>query len=79
MQSTLMGVAAAEWVLDAGAHEEPVMIGMEGNKIVRKPLMQCVELVLHHPLLLLSTNSSLTLHLSYLCVDSNPPIKLTNS
>lgn len=42
--STLMGVAAAEWVLDAGAHDEPLMIGMEGNKIVRKPLMQCVEL-----------------------------------
>lgn len=40
-----MGVAAAEWVLDAGAHEEPLMIGMEGYKIVRKPLMQCVELV----------------------------------
>ncbi len=45
LQSTLMGVAAVEWVLSAGATDEPVMIGMEGNKIVRKPLMQCVELV----------------------------------
>lgn len=40
-----MGVAAVEWVLNARPEEEPLMIGTEGNKIVKKPLMECVEQV----------------------------------
>lgn len=40
-----MGVAAVDWVLNSKPHEEPLMIGMEGNKIVKKPLMTCVEQV----------------------------------
>lgn len=42
--STMMGVAAVKWVLSSTPADEPVMIGMQGNKIVKNPLMQCVEI-----------------------------------
>lgn len=38
-----MGVAAVESVLQMGPSDEPLMIGMIGNNVVRSPLMQCVE------------------------------------
>jgi hypothetical protein len=41
----MMGVAAVHWVLASAPTDEPVMIGMQGNTIVKNPLMQCVELV----------------------------------
>lgn len=41
--STVMGVAAVDWVLNSKPQDEPLMIGMEGNKIVKRPLMTCVE------------------------------------
>jgi len=41
--STLMGYAAVEEILSATAESEPLLIGMRGNRIVRSPLMQCVE------------------------------------
>ena len=40
-----MGVAAVESILQMGPRDEPLMIGMLGNKILRSPLMQCVEQV----------------------------------
>jgi 6-phosphofructokinase 1 len=41
--STLMGYAAVDEVLSAGPDSQPLLIGMRGNRIVRSPLMQCVE------------------------------------
>jgi 6-phosphofructokinase 1 len=41
--STLMGYAAVEEILSAAPDSEPCLIGMRGNRIVRSPLMQCVE------------------------------------
>jgi 6-phosphofructokinase 1 len=41
--STLMGYAAVEEILSATPDSEPLLIGMRGNRIVRSPLMQCVE------------------------------------
>ena len=38
-----MGVAAVESVLEMDAKDEPLMIGMVGNSIIRSPLMKCVE------------------------------------
>lgn len=41
--STLLGYAAVDEVLSATADSQPYLIGMRGNRIVRSPLMQCVE------------------------------------
>ncbi|MDQ3250277.1 MAG: 6-phosphofructokinase, partial [Chloroflexota bacterium] len=41
--STLMGVAAANAVLEATATSEPVLIGSRNNRIVQLPLIECVE------------------------------------
>jgi 6-phosphofructokinase 1 len=41
--STLLGYAAAEEILSAASGSEPYLIGMRGNRIVRSPLMGCVE------------------------------------
>lgn len=41
--STLLGYAAVEELLSAAPESEPYLIGMRGNRIVRSPLMQCVE------------------------------------
>jgi len=41
--STLLGYAAAEEILTAAPDSEPRLIGQRGNRIVRSPLMQCVE------------------------------------
>jgi 6-phosphofructokinase 1 len=40
---TLMGYAAVETAIAAQPEEEPQLVGMRGNRIVRSPLMQCVE------------------------------------
>ncbi len=40
---TLMGYAAVETAITAKPEDEPKLIGMRGNRIVRSPLMQCVE------------------------------------
>lgn len=40
---TLMGHAAVEVVLAATPESEPVVIGLRNNRIVRTPLMECVE------------------------------------
>lgn len=42
--STLMGVYAAETVLEAKPEDEPVLIGIKDNKYVRLPLMECVRM-----------------------------------
>jgi 6-phosphofructokinase 1 len=41
--STLMGYAAVEEIISATPESEPTLIGMRGNRIVRSPLMHCVE------------------------------------
>lgn len=41
--ATLLGHAAVEAVLQAQPEDEPVMIGMKGNRIAHTPLMECVE------------------------------------
>jgi len=41
--STLMGHAAVEAVLAAKPEDEPLLIGMRGNRITHAPLMDCVE------------------------------------
>lgn len=41
--STLLGAAAVEEVLTATPETEPCLIGMQGNRIVRSPLMTCVK------------------------------------
>jgi 6-phosphofructokinase 1 len=40
--STIMGVEAVDAVLSAGPEDDPVMIGIRYNKIIRQPLMYCV-------------------------------------
>ena len=40
--STIMGVEAVDAVLDAGPSDEPVLIGIHDNKLIRQPLMECV-------------------------------------
>ena len=40
---TLMGNAAVEAVLSAGADSEPQLVGLRNNRIVLSPLMKCVE------------------------------------
>ena len=40
-----MGAEAALAVLDANADTPPCVICLDGNKIVKKPLMECVEKV----------------------------------
>lgn len=41
--STRMGVAAVDAALQAGAKDEPVLIGIINNKIANLPLMECVN------------------------------------
>ncbi len=41
--STMLGYAAVEEVLAATPDSDPCLIGMQGNRIVRSPLMACVE------------------------------------
>lgn len=40
--STIMGVEAVDAVLASGPDDEPVLIGIRDNKIIRQPLMYCV-------------------------------------
>ena len=40
-----MGAEAALAVLDADEHSPPSVICIDGNQIVKKPLMECVEKV----------------------------------
>ena len=40
-----MGAEAALAVLDADEHSPPSVICIDGNQIVKKPLMECVERV----------------------------------
>ena len=40
---TLMGHEAVETLIAAKPEDEPQLIGMRGNRLVRSPLMQCVE------------------------------------
>lgn len=41
---TLLGNAAVETILSASSGSEPQLIGLKGNRIIRTPLMDCVEL-----------------------------------
>ncbi len=41
--ATLLGAAAAEAVLSAKPEDEAVLIGIQNNKIVHQPLIECVE------------------------------------
>lgn len=40
--STIMGAEAVDAVLSAGPDDEPMLIGIRNNKIIRQPLMYCV-------------------------------------
>lgn len=40
-----MGAEAALAVLDANAESAPCVICLDGNKITKRPLMECVEKV----------------------------------
>ena len=40
--STIMGVEAVDSALTAGPTDEPVLIGIQDNKLIRQPLMYCV-------------------------------------
>jgi 6-phosphofructokinase 1 len=40
---TLMGAAAVDAILSAKTKTEPQLVGLRGNRIVRQPLMQCIE------------------------------------
>jgi 6-phosphofructokinase 1 len=40
--STIMGAEAVDAVMSAGPDDEPVLIGIQDNKITRQPLMYCV-------------------------------------
>lgn len=40
--STIMGAEAMDVVLSAGPHDEPVLVAIQGNKIIHQPLMYCV-------------------------------------
>jgi 6-phosphofructokinase 1 len=41
--STLMGAAAVDAIVHASPDEEPTLIGIRGNKIIRLPLLDCLE------------------------------------
>lgn len=45
LQSCRMGAEAALAVLEARTDTPPSVICLDGNKIVKKPLMECVEKV----------------------------------
>ncbi len=40
---TLMGAAAVDAIISGSTNEEPQLISLRGNRIVREPLMKCVE------------------------------------
>ncbi|GIK66732.1 MAG: 6-phosphofructokinase [Chloroflexota bacterium] len=40
---TLMGAAAVDAVMSGSPNDEPQLISLRGNRIVREPLMKCVE------------------------------------
>jgi len=40
---TLLGYSAVETALAAKPEDEPQLVGMRGNRLVRSPLMQCVQ------------------------------------
>jgi 6-phosphofructokinase 1 len=40
---TLLGHAAVEAIMDAKPEDEPVLVGLKGNRITQLPLMECVE------------------------------------
>ncbi len=40
---TLMGAAAVDAVMSGSSNDEPQLISLRGNRIVREPLMKCVE------------------------------------
>jgi 6-phosphofructokinase len=40
-----MGIEAVNAVLEPKSETEPVLIGIQGNQIVRSPLMECVRQV----------------------------------
>jgi 6-phosphofructokinase 1 len=40
---TLLGYAAVEWLLKCKPEDEPVLIGLRGNRVNTMPLMECVE------------------------------------
>jgi hypothetical protein len=52
-----MGAEAALAVLDADEESPPSVICIDGNQIVKKPLMECVERVLY--LIKLKKNSNM--------------------
>jgi 6-phosphofructokinase 1 len=41
--ATLLGAAAVDTLLTIQPHEEPYLIGMQGNRIARLPLQRCLE------------------------------------
>ena len=41
--ATLLGHAAVEAIIKAGPNDEPLQIGFKGNRIVKLPLMECVQ------------------------------------
>jgi 6-phosphofructokinase 1 len=41
--ATLIGVAAVEDIISSTPESEPQLIGLRGNRIVKSPLMECVE------------------------------------
>ena len=43
LMSTLVGVAAVEEVLKAGRDSTPQLIGMDANRVTKRPLMECVK------------------------------------
>lgn len=43
MMATMLGAAAAEAALNTKPQDEAMLIGIQNNKIVHKPLMTCVE------------------------------------
>lgn len=40
---TMMGHAAVEAILEAKPNDEPMLIGVQGNRVVKSPLMECVN------------------------------------
>lgn len=49
MQGCRVGAAAANAVLDADKNTEPVLVGLQGNRVIQSPLMDCVRKVsVHH-------------------------------
>ena len=40
---TLLGYAAAEWLLNCKPDDEPQLIGLRGNRVTQIPLMECVQ------------------------------------